>query len=148
LRVTQVHPPFQHPRLPSLLISTHFFDQSHCVMFAFLDLHEVIAWKVAPWSQMFHHKMRTHIGSTAYHESSQLLLVWNLVDGVDIYCLVCQPTSSLHHVRHLRLKIRRNYICHVQFDSNGKVAITGTDNGQVLLWDIDSGQLAQVLHHG
>ncbi|KIK22686.1 hypothetical protein PISMIDRAFT_68992, partial [Pisolithus microcarpus 441] len=148
LRVTQVHPPFQHPRLPSLPISAHFFDQSHCVMFAFLDSREVIAWKVAPWSQMFHHKMRTRIGSTAYHESSQLLLVWNLVDGVDIYRLVCQPTSSLHHVRHLRLKIRRNYICHVQFDSNGKVAITGTDNGQVLLWDIDSGQLAQVLHHG
>ncbi|KAI6095173.1 hypothetical protein EDD16DRAFT_1439248, partial [Pisolithus croceorrhizus] len=141
-------PPPQHPRLPSLPISAHFFDQGHCIVFAFLDSREVVAWKIAPWNQIFQHKMRTRIGSTAYHEASQLLLVWNLVDGVDIYRLAYQPMSSLHHIRHLRLKIRRNYICHVQFDSDGKVAITGTDNGQILLWDVNSGQLAQVLHHG
>ncbi|KAI6143966.1 hypothetical protein BKA82DRAFT_3935479, partial [Pisolithus tinctorius] len=141
-------PPPQHPRLPSLPISAHFFNQGRCLVFAFLDSREVIAWKIAPWNQIFHHKMRTHIGSTAYHEISQLLLVWNLIDGVDIYHLVDQPTPSLHHVRHLQLKIRRNYICHVQFDSDGKMVITGSDNGQVLLWDVNSGKLAQVLHHG
>lgn len=26
--------------------------------------------------------------------------------------------------------------------------ITGTDNSQVLLWDVHSGKLTQVLHHG
>ncbi|KAI5980964.1 WD40-repeat-containing domain protein [Pisolithus albus] len=41
LRLAQVHPPLQHPRLPSLPISAHFFNQGHCIFFAFLDSREM-----------------------------------------------------------------------------------------------------------
>ena len=81
----------------------------------------------------------------AYHEDTQMLLIWNLVDGCDVYSLKDQ---RLIHAHHLRLKIRRNRICQVQFDSDGKIGITGSDNGQLLLWDITSGQLVQALQHG
>ena len=74
-----------------------------------------------------------------------MLLIWNLVDGCDVYSLKDQ---RLLHVHHLRLKIRKNCICQVQFDSDGKIGITGSDNGQLLLWDIASGQLVQALQHG
>ena len=74
-----------------------------------------------------------------------MLLIWNLVDGCDVYSLKDQ---RLLHIHHLRLKIRKNYLCQVQFDSDGKIGITGGDNGQLLLWDITSGQLTQALQHG
>ncbi|KIK12045.1 hypothetical protein PISMIDRAFT_121644, partial [Pisolithus microcarpus 441] len=44
--------------------------------------------------------------------------------------------------------VRQNCICHVQFDSDGKKAITGSDNGQVLIWDVSSGQAVQAQCHG
>jgi len=81
----------------------------------------------------------------AYHEGTQMLLIWNLIDGCDIYSLKDQ---RLIHIHHFHLKIRRNHICQVQFDSDRKIGITGSDNGQLLLWDIASGQLAQALQHG
>jgi WD40 repeat protein len=74
--------------------------------------------------------------------------VWNLVDGIDVYKLTDNPTCHLLLVRTLRVKIRRNRICDVQFDSTGEFAISGSDNGEVHLWDIDSGQLDQALCHG
>ncbi|KIK12474.1 hypothetical protein PISMIDRAFT_120831, partial [Pisolithus microcarpus 441] len=141
-------PSLSHPRLPALPISAHFVRQAHCVIVAFLDSRELIAWNVMPWYQMFHHKLRTRIGSTAYHEGSKTFLVWNLVDGIDVYRLMdCSP-YSLNYIRHFQIQIRRNRICHVQFDSDGKKVITRSDNGQVLIWDVSSGQLVQALHHG
>ncbi|KAI5983196.1 WD40-repeat-containing domain protein [Pisolithus albus] len=92
--------------------------------------------------------LRTRIGSTAYHEGSKTLLVWNLIDGIDVYQLMDCSLYSLKFVRHLQIQIRRNRICHVQFDLDGKRAITGSDNGQVLIWDVNSGQLVQALRHG
>ncbi|KAG1767295.1 hypothetical protein EV702DRAFT_1050398 [Suillus placidus] len=48
----------------------------------------------------------------------------------------------------LHVRIRRNHICDVQFDCTGKSAISGSDNREVHLWDIDRGQVKQVLPHG
>ncbi|KAI6001909.1 WD40-repeat-containing domain protein [Pisolithus albus] len=148
LRLVQAHPSLSHPRLPALPISAHFIQQAHGVIVAFLDSRELIAWNIMPWYQVFHHKLRTRIGSTAYHEGTKTLLVWNLVDGVDVYQLMdCSP-YSLNYIRHLQIQVRQNRICHVQFDSDGKKAITGSDNGQVLIWDVSSGQAVQALCHG
>jgi len=117
-------------------------------MVNFLDSCEVVAWNVQPWKEMWRAKLRTRIGSTAYHESAAKLLVWNLLDGVDIYRLTDQPTSHLVFVRKLRVKIRRNQINRVQFDVSGTKAICGGDNGEVSVWDIENGELIQTLPHG
>jgi WD40 repeat protein len=77
-----------------------------------------------------------------------MLLVWNLVDGIDVYQLIGEPAPHLVRIRHLRIKIRRNRVCFVQFDHDGKTAIAGGDNGQVLTWSLSSGKLVQVLPHG
>ncbi|KIK20952.1 hypothetical protein PISMIDRAFT_104770 [Pisolithus microcarpus 441] len=68
LRLVQAHPSLSHPCLLALPISTHFVQQAHGVIVAFLDSRE--------------------LGSTAYHEGTKTLLVWNLVDGVDVYQLL------------------------------------------------------------
>ncbi|KAI6143929.1 WD40-repeat-containing domain protein [Pisolithus tinctorius] len=147
MRLLQVYPPLSQSRLLGLPISAHFLNRGHTLMIAFLDSREIIAWNVAPWNQLWHQKIRTRIGSMAYHDATKTLLVWNLVDGFDAYRLVDKPNNCLLHFRHFRVKIRRNRICHIQFDLDGKTAITGSDNGRVVIWDISTGQQVQVLHH-
>ncbi|KAI6039511.1 hypothetical protein EDC04DRAFT_2537657, partial [Pisolithus marmoratus] len=132
---------------PSLPISAHFLNRGHTLMVAFLDSREIIAWNVTPWNQLWHQKARMCIGSTAYHDGTKMLLVWNLIDGFDAYQLADQPDNRLLHICHFRVKIRRNHICQVQFDLDGKTAITGSDNGRVVIWDISTGRQLQVLHH-
>ena len=87
-------------------------------------------------------------GYSAYHEQQRILLIWNLEDGCDIYRLTDHHPYSLIHLHRLSCRVRQNHICQVQFDLNGRVAITGSDNGEVMLWDVALGKLVQVLHHG
>ncbi|KIN97566.1 hypothetical protein M404DRAFT_970535 [Pisolithus tinctorius Marx 270] len=54
-------------------------------MVTFLDSREIIAWNVVLWNQLWHQKIRTCIGSMAYHDATKMLLVWNLVDRFDAY---------------------------------------------------------------
>ncbi|KAI6007505.1 hypothetical protein EDC04DRAFT_2907708 [Pisolithus marmoratus] len=74
-----------------------------------------------------------------------MLLVWNLIDGFDAYQLVDEPNNCLLHICHFQVKIRRNHICQVQFDLDGKTAITGSDSGRVVIWDISTGKQLQSL---
>ncbi|KAI5986645.1 WD40-repeat-containing domain protein [Pisolithus albus] len=147
MHLLQVHPPLSQSRLPSLPISAHFSDRGHTLMVAFLDSREIVAWDITPWKQLWHQKIRTRIGSMAYHDGTKMLLVWNLIDGFDAYQLVDEPNNRLLHIRHFRVKIRRNRICQLQFDLDGKTVITGSDNGRVVVWDISTGKQLQVLHH-
>jgi len=87
-------------------------------------------------------------GSTAYHDMTKSLLVWNLHDGVDFYRICDSPTERLLHVQKLRIKTRDLCICGVQFDVSGRTAIVGGDNGEVCIWDIESAKPMQVLSHG
>ena len=87
-------------------------------------------------------------GSTAYHDMTKSLLVWNLHDGVDFYRICDSPTERLLHVQKLRIKTRDLRICGVQFDVSGRTAIVGGDNGEVCIWDIESAKPMQVLSHG
>jgi hypothetical protein len=90
-------------------------------------------------------------GSTAYHDGTKNLLVWNLVNGIDVYRLTDDHggrAPRLTYVRPLRVQIRRNRIAQVQFDVDGTTAIAGGDNGQVLTWDLTTGKAAQTLPHG
>ncbi|KAI6137593.1 hypothetical protein BKA82DRAFT_149766 [Pisolithus tinctorius] len=148
LSLLRAEPAFDCPRSPVLPISAQFFNHGRSLIVAYLDSRELVAWNVDPWNQIWSHKIRTRIGATAYHEETRTFLIWNLTDGIDVYRLSDKPTARLHHVHHLRVTIRCNRICQVQFSLDGLVAITGSDNGQVMLWDIRSGKLTQSLRHG
>ncbi|KIJ11053.1 hypothetical protein PAXINDRAFT_157446 [Paxillus involutus ATCC 200175] len=77
-----------------------------------------------------------------------MLLVWNLQDGVDVYHFTNLPANRFTSIRKLRVKIRTNHPNQVVFDSHGKLAIGGSDNGEVYLWKVDSGERVQTLTHG
>ncbi|KAI5993168.1 WD40-repeat-containing domain protein, partial [Pisolithus marmoratus] len=139
------------PNQPShraLTRSCHFFNSGKLLMVCFLDSKEVIAWNVSPWTQIWHYKLVTRIGSTAYHDMTQSLLIWNLHDGVDIYHVCNSSTEQLLHVQKLHVKTRDLCICGVQFDVTGSAAIVGRDNGKVSIWNIESAKPMQVLSHG
>ncbi|KAI6118894.1 hypothetical protein EDD16DRAFT_1442064, partial [Pisolithus croceorrhizus] len=118
------------------------------LMVTFLDSHEIVAWDIMLWKQLWHQKIRTHMyifGSMACHDGTKMLLIWNLIDGFDAYQLVDKPNNCLLHICHFQVKIRQNHICQVQFDLDRKTAITGSDNGQVIVWDISTRKQLQVL---
>ncbi|KIM59658.1 hypothetical protein SCLCIDRAFT_100030, partial [Scleroderma citrinum Foug A] len=138
----------QQPSHRALARTCHFFDNGKSVMVCFLDSKEVMAWNVSPWAWIWRHKLVTRIGSTAYHDTSKSLLIWNLHDGVDLYRICDSPTEQLLHVQKLRIKTRDLCICGVQFDVSGRTAIVGGDNGEVCIWDIESAKPMQVLSHG
>ncbi|KAG1794228.1 WD40-repeat-containing domain protein, partial [Suillus plorans] len=141
-------PPFSQDPRPALVVSTHFFQKGKSILVSYLDSREIVAWSISPWKELWRQKFGNRIGSSAYSDSLGSLLVWNLVDGINVYRLTDNPTCHLLLVQTLRIKIRRNRICDVQFDSTGEFAISGSDNGELHLWNIDSGQLDQALCHG
>lgn len=94
-------------------------------------------------------KRLTHdSSSSAYSDPLSYLLVWNLLDMIEVYQLTDNHICHLLLIKTLHVRIRRNRICDMQFDCTGKSAISGSDNGEVHLWDINCGQLKQVLLHG
>ncbi|KAI6004758.1 hypothetical protein EDD15DRAFT_2155447, partial [Pisolithus albus] len=148
LRYFIADPVPNQPSRRALARTCHFFSNGKSLMVGFLDSKEVIAWNVSPWTRIWRHKLVTRIGSTAYNDTTQSLLVWNLHDGVDIYRICDSPTERLLHVWKLRLQTRDLRICGVQFDVTGSTAIVGGDNGEVSVWNIDSAKPMQVLSHG
>lgn len=136
------------PSRRALARSCHFFNNGKSLMVCFLDSKEVVAWDVSSWTRIWRHKLVTRIGSTAYHDTTKSLLVWNLHDGVDVYRICDSPTERLLHVTKLRIKMRDLRICGVQFDTTGSAVIVGGDNGEVSVWSVESAKPVQVLSHG
>ncbi|KAI6135269.1 WD40-repeat-containing domain protein, partial [Pisolithus thermaeus] len=148
LRYFIVDPVPSQPSRRALARSCHFFNNGKSLMVCFLDSKEVIAWDVGSWTRIWRHKLVTRIGSTAYHDATQSLLVWNLHDRVDIYRICDSPTERLLHVQKLCIKMRESRICGVQFDAAGSTVIVGGDNGEVSVWNVESAKPIQVLSHG
>ncbi|KAI6104833.1 WD40-repeat-containing domain protein, partial [Pisolithus croceorrhizus] len=147
LRYFIADPVPDQPSCRALARSCHFFNNGKSLMVCFLDSKEVIAWNVSPWTRIWRYKLVTRIGSTAYHDTMQSLLVWNLHDGVDVYRMCNSPTEQLLHVWKLHIKTRDLRICAVQFDATRSAAIVGGDNGEVSIWNIESAKPMQVLSH-
>ncbi|KAH7918965.1 WD40 repeat-like protein [Leucogyrophana mollusca] len=147
LRFATAEPPFSQGAFAALARTAHFFCEGKCILVCFLDAKEIIAWNMSPWKMIWRQKLQTRIGSTAWHEATRTLLVWNLVDGIDVYRFTDNPTNRFGFVRKLRVRIKRNHINLVQLSASGNFAISGSDNGEVYIWDVESGRQTQVLGH-
>lgn len=85
-----------------------------------------------------------HSGNTAWSPETRLLLVWDLVDGMDVYQIVDRPVF----VRKFSMKIMRNNVKQVEFGWHGKYALCGSDTGEVHVWDIQDGVQISSMQHG
>ncbi|KAH7918998.1 WD40 repeat-like protein [Leucogyrophana mollusca] len=148
LAVISAEPAMSDPPRRALARSAHFFNDGQRIMVCYLDSKDILAWQISPWKFLWRHKLMSRIGSSSWCEDSKTLLVWNLVDGMDVYQFTDCPTDRFTLVRKLRVKIRINHTNQVDMDSYGKLAINGSDNGEVFLWDMESGEQVQVLAHG
>lgn len=70
-----------------------------------------------------------------------MLLVWNLADGIDLYHVTDRPVW----IKKLWVSIRQNIVIQVAFGVKGQYAISGTDNGEVIIWDLKSAEPDQIL---
>ncbi|KAI6143606.1 hypothetical protein BKA82DRAFT_75908, partial [Pisolithus tinctorius] len=103
------------------------------------------AWNIAPWKQIFHHKLRTHIGHAAFSSDTKCITLTNLSDGVDIY----SPGQS-HPNMHLKnhpLTEDQNIPVQVSWLFDGAAIVSGSSDGGVHVWTASSGELLQLLEH-
>ncbi|KAN0074688.1 hypothetical protein V8E55_011737, partial [Tylopilus felleus] len=128
LHLIHMCPPLSEHRLPALPITAHFYEQGRSLMVGFLDARE--------------------LGNTAYHEATGTLLIWNLMDGINVYCLSTQPSVTFTFSRRIKVNFRRTCISHIGLDVGGQVGICRSDTGEVYIWEITTGSLRQVLPHG
>ena len=95
------------------------------------------------------HDWSWHSGNSAYHEATGTLLVWNLIDGMDVYNLTAQQNSATFvFSRKININFWHTHISHICLDASGRVAICGSDMGEVYIYEVSTGSLRQVLPHG
>lgn len=73
------------------------------------------------------------------------MVVSNLMDGVDVYRVVDRPQFE----RRLRVpRIRNNVPQQVCFAQDSQLIVSGSDRGEVYIWESATGTCVQVLRHG
>ncbi|KAI6146025.1 hypothetical protein BKA82DRAFT_69531, partial [Pisolithus tinctorius] len=125
--------------------AVHFFKDGKAVFIAFLDSKDIIAWGLPAWNELWRSKLLTRIGHTAWSLETGHLLVWNLHNSIDIYHMMENSQPVLIH--NLHVKIRHNNPKQVELGWHGEIAINGTDNGEIQLRKVMSGNQRCILHH-
>ncbi|KAM6491158.1 WD40-repeat-containing domain protein, partial [Amanita muscaria] len=129
--------------MPALARTVHWIQSGRALLVGYLDAKLICAWDTSPWKKNWQHKIATRIGNTAWSEESQTLLVWNLYDGIDVYRIDKGPIW----IAKLAMNISRNMVVQMSFVSEPNYAVSGSDNGDVYVWDISTHSPQQVLHH-
>lgn len=86
-------------------------------------------------------------GSMTWNDSSKILLVWNLLDGADIY----RPDhdgNGLRQIGRLRCNISpgRNFPFNLAFLGKD-LAVCGTTDGKAHIWNLDQENIVAKLNH-
>ncbi|KAF8324741.1 WD40-repeat-containing domain protein, partial [Amanita rubescens] len=127
---------------PALARTVHFINLGRSVIVGHLDAKTLSVWNVSPWKKVWIHRIATRVGNAAWCESTQTLLVWNLCDGIDIYRIDGRPIW----IGKLAINISRNMVVQVSFGVE-PFAISGSDRGDIYIWDLKTRSLQQVLRH-
>jgi hypothetical protein len=83
-------------------------------------------------------------GNTSWCASTNTLLVWNLLNGLDVYRI----SAVLSQVLKVPMKIRKNNVKQVSCALEAEHLVTGSDNGEVYVLHSNTGNAVQVLNHG
>ena len=85
-------------------------------------------------------------GSLAWSRKTRRLLIWNLLDGMDLYRL--HETGHLEYIRTFQSDIEHHVIKLVDFVQDEQLVASGTDRGEIILWDAKTGKRVHSLGHG
>ncbi|KAH7917530.1 WD40 repeat-like protein [Leucogyrophana mollusca] len=132
------------PPKKALARAVHFYNSGKFLMVGFLDSKEIVAWEVSSWKELWRWKLSTRIGDTAWSPETNLLLVWNLVDGIDTYHIGEHPVW----VHKFPVRIKRNVVKQVELGRHGQMAISGSDSSEIFLWNVQTGAQEHILIHG
>lgn len=83
------------------------------------------------------------------------LLIQNLRGGIDIYAIDPSIKSRVHarHVRNVKYQFEEtsnsqgNFPVCVGFTHRDEAIVSGSNKGNVCVWDVASGEICQVLEH-
>ncbi|KAI0682822.1 WD40-repeat-containing domain protein [Cerioporus squamosus] len=113
--------------------------------------HGVICWDVATRDTLWHMTMpeqTPNIGGSALSPSQRYIVVYNLVNGLDLYNVGGNGQQSPRKTYRFKERPRTPYRLQVQFIHGGKALVCGTMTGGVLVWETGSGEPLQELSHG
>ncbi|KXN83442.1 hypothetical protein AN958_01436, partial [Leucoagaricus sp. SymC.cos] len=133
--------------------SVRFLEYGASIIVLFLQSHEFASktcltlfcrfvYNVEPWAMNGNYILPTRIGHAAVGCTQRTVLVSNLSTGVDVYnFLPMKPIKVLHHL-----------ICHnvsllAVAALSDAIAIVGSDDGTVHVFDQRTGSLVTTLHH-
>ncbi|KAH7919173.1 WD40 repeat-like protein [Leucogyrophana mollusca] len=127
-----------------LVCSLHWPTTAHVpniLMVSYIH-HGIVFWDVDQAKAARLITIKTDIGSTSIAADRQLLAVSNISTRFDLYNLASgTPLASLSHKVAMHLRVP------VQFIHNRRVLLGGSTVGKICMWDIQTGELLQTLHH-
>ncbi|KAF5348274.1 hypothetical protein D9756_010448 [Leucocoprinus leucothites] len=126
----------------SVARSVCFLESGVSVLVSFLQSHEVLIYDLDPWKMRGYYVLPTRIGYAAIGCMGRTLLVSNLTTGIDVYDL--PPTKPIRMFRHV---IRKNVPLLMTSALGDAVAIAGSDDGTIRVFDQRTGSLMTTLHH-
>ncbi|KAF5347120.1 hypothetical protein D9756_010945 [Leucocoprinus leucothites] len=126
----------------SVACSVCFLKSSVSMLVSFLQSHEVLIYDLDPWKIRGYYVLPTRIGYTAIGCMGWMLLISNLTTGIDVYDL--PPTKPIWMFYHV---IHKNMPLLVTLALGDMVAIAGSDDGTIHVFDQRTGSLMTTLHH-
>ncbi|KAJ3560240.1 hypothetical protein NP233_g10969 [Leucocoprinus birnbaumii] len=102
-----------------------------------------LIYDIEPWRVRGHYILPTKIGYAAVGCAKRTLLVSNLATGIDVYDL--PPSNPIQMFCHV---VRKNVPIIVASALDDSIAFAGSDDGNVRVFDQQTGVLATILHHG
>ncbi|KAF9524105.1 WD40-repeat-containing domain protein [Crepidotus variabilis] len=104
-----------------------------------------IVTRDAETSNLVHSKtLPTVIGSVAICPSKKFVLMDNMADGFDLYTTAARTGL----IRTFPVKSTQRFIRNGAFGEDGDIVVCGSLSGKAYIFEFDSTEPAQVLHHG
>ncbi|OJT09660.1 hypothetical protein TRAPUB_13856 [Trametes pubescens] len=87
------------------------------------------------------------IGGTALSPDHRRIVVYNLIDGLDVYALPPQKKAKVKMSFKLDAKPRQRHKMQVTYVNRGHGVVCGTTTGKISIWETHTGEVAQHLPH-
>ncbi|KLO04610.1 WD40 repeat-like protein, partial [Schizopora paradoxa] len=131
------------PKSSATARSVAFYEEGCSVLVGYLESREMSCFVIEPWSLKWTRSLKSRIGNWAFcNRDGADLFITNLVDGIDQYKL-----PDFVKVKVFPHAIKSNFPLQVATTHRGTWVVSGGDSGFARLFDRQSGQLLQLLHH-
>ncbi|KAI0323557.1 WD40 repeat-like protein [Cubamyces sp. BRFM 1775] len=130
-------------------ITVRFHDDGAALVVSYLA-HGIICWDTSTcekkW-QIIMPSTKPNIGGSAISPDSRSIVVYNLVDGLDLYTLGAQRKTQPKMTYKFDAPPSSRHRLQVEYIHDGHGIVCGTTTGKICVWESVTGELSQHLPH-